>query len=98
MNCICERKCQIRINGQPVVASVGSIKDFKKCPDHWRPLTEHKLDFGSASEDELMISDWKVPEILAAAKSMYGVDLKVTKDSSKKEIVELFLYARKSKM
>ena len=98
MNCICTQKCQIRVNGQPVVAPVGMIKDFKKCPEHWRPLKGHKLDFGTASEDELMASDWKVPEILAAAKSMYGIELKVTKDSSKKEIVEQFLYARKSKM
>lgn len=98
MKCVCTRRCQIRIQGQPIVVHPGEVRGFKKCPPNWTPITPDKIDFATASEAELKAGNWKVPELLAAAKKLYDVDIEADKDTTRAELVEKFLYARHAKV
>ena len=97
MKCVCDKKCQTVIDGLVHFCSKGRVEDFDECPSNWTPLEGPKakaVDFGTASEDELMETKWKYSDAKAFVKDTYNVTLKKHRDTTKKQLVEMILDAR----
>ncbi len=100
MKCICETKCFIDVNGVCQLFKPGDVVDVEKCPPHFRPLNTdkavedggEKVDFLTASKDELLVAKWKPSEARAAIEEAYGVTIDIT--GGRKKIVERILDAR----
>jgi hypothetical protein len=81
MLCICKRDCMTPIvfEGKPKsrLFKKDSIENFEECPPHWEPVEGSELDFGSASEAELLSrEDWDEDDLIAFVEKEYEVKLR----------------------
>jgi len=89
MKCICEQRHQLRIKGVAVMFKPGMVRNFKKCPPHWRALKDVPFSFAAASADELKNRDWSVAEL----REEYP-DFDIVDDLPKSEVIKQFIIFR----
>ncbi len=66
MKCLCMKRCQVRNDdGRAVRHNQGEVVEFSKCPTHFQPLEAEKINFDTASEDELMEGKYKLDDLKA---------------------------------
>jgi hypothetical protein len=95
MKCVCEVACQKRVGNRIVYFHKGQVQDFEECPACFRAVRGDKINFLTASEEELMTAKWSIKDAKMAMKLGYGVDLLVDKDDKKRDIVDRILDTRK---
>lgn len=76
MKCICERKCQIEVNGYVTLMHEGDIIDADKCPKLFRPMAgETKeagpIDFETAKEEELLEAEYELKDLKTFIKEKF---------------------------
>ena len=95
MKCVCERPCQVRVDGKIHTFHRGEVFDFDECPAHFRPVRGDSINFLKASREELMAAKWTKKDAKMAIKLGYDVDLVIDEDDKKRDIVEKILDIRK---
>ena len=96
MKCICRVKSFATPIGAPRhrMYSPGQVDEFEKCPTHFNPLSKAKVDFLTASKEELTSVKWKFEDAYAAVIEAYEVELFREDGTKKSEIVAQILDAR----
>ena len=100
MKCVAVERCQARDDsGKIRMFSKGAVWDFKECPPNFRPIAGEakegekpvKIDFETASEDELLEADYDIEELRDFISEKYD---KKPGNRGKEKLVEMLLDCR----
>lgn len=96
MKCICRNKCQARLDDDKIMFFYpGDIQEFEECPPHFEAVTEAKIDFTTAQEDELREAKWSFEEAHAVMLETYDAELKrVEGETTKQDVIDQILDIR----
>ncbi len=88
---VCEKACQVRINGRIVTFAKGDLADLEKDHRHFRNLEEGGVDFETAKEPELLEAEYDLDDLKAFIKERYG---KNPRNRNKENTVKMLLDCR----
>ena len=97
MKCVAVSTCQARDDdGKIRFFSRGQVFDFKECPPNFRPIAGEaageeepvKIDFETASEDELLEADYDIEELRDFISEKYD---KKPGNRGKEKLVDMLL-------
>jgi len=93
MKCICIRKHQRKDDTKvrPYWVTVGDTMEFDECPAHFKPVSEHQMDFAMASENELLSDAADLEAMKAFIKNTFDVS---AGNRGKEKTVEMLLDLR----
>ena len=102
MKFLCTRTCQITDDNEKIILiEQGSVIDSEKNPKKgcFKSLDgekgeTHKIDFTTASEDELLSAKWSVAVAKEEILKAYKVELKIKSDDKKSDVVDRILDIR----
>lgn len=105
MKCICDRSCQVRINGRAVTFKRGEVHEFDECPAHFAQLgrslkekvtPEGGVDYDAISREELLEVDGDVEDLKAYCKRLYP-DIRFTSGVTFDDLVFRYIEARENR-
>lgn len=75
MECICERKVQLRVKGEkrPIWYEPGDVEDFEECPKFFSTMKGRVIDFATAGKQELDQCNFELPDLKAFIEKQYDL-------------------------
>ena len=100
MDYVCVKDCQLRIDGQITFLVRGEVVNMESLPKSHEHCfngigdKEYSVNFGKASEAELMKAKWKVSEASSYCEKHYDKKIEKQEGDKKSDIVDKILDAR----
>jgi len=100
MKYVCRKNCQHRDNGKIRFCERGRVYEFAEKPKFGfdtigeKSEPDYKLDFLTASEEELKKTKWSFDDASDAIQAAYGVELFREEGTRKSEVIDQILDAR----
>jgi len=91
MKCVCERDCQVRINGKIITFARGDVVDLEEEHRYFRNIEGGDIDFSIAGEEELLEAEYDLNDLKAYIRETYG---KNPRNRGKENTVKMLLDCR----
>ena len=100
MDYVCVKACQLRVGKQITFVAKGQVVNVESIPkSHAHCFNsmgdkEYSVNFGEATEEELMKAKWKVSEASSYCEKHYDTKIEKQEGDKKSDIVDKILDAR----